>query len=52
MRTQVIPLIVGALGLISKNLRTHLKEIGMPNRTLQKLAIFGTANILRKVLQL
>ena len=46
-------MVVGALGVISKSLESHLKEIGFPNRfrTSQKSALLGTATILRKVLE-
>ena len=52
-KTKVIPVIVGAVGVISKKLKGHLKEIGIPNRvrTLQKSALLGMATILRKVLE-
>ena len=46
-------MVVGALGMIPKSLKSHLKKkIGIPNRvrTLQKSALFGMATILRKVL--
>ena len=42
---KVVPVVVGALGVIPKNLKNHLKEIEIPNRvrTLQKSDLLGTA---------
>ena len=47
LKTKVIQVIVGTLGVILKNLKGHLKEIGIPNRvrTLQMHALLGTAII-------
>ena len=50
---EVIAVVVGALVLASKNLKRHLKEIGIPNKvkTLQKSAVLGTTTILRKAIE-
>ena len=52
-KAKVVPVVVGALGAIAKRLKSHLKEIRIPNRvrTLQKSALLGTATILKKVLE-
>jgi len=52
VKTQVIPVIIGATGTISKSFRKYVSnipgkhEVKLP----QKTAILGTAHILRKVL--
>ena len=52
-RTKVVPVVVGALGSVSKKLAGHLEQIGIKNRTrtMQKSALLGSAHILRKVLE-
>jgi hypothetical protein len=52
VKTRVIPVIIGATGIISKLFRKYVSAIpGNHNvRELQKTAILGTAHILRKVL--
>ena len=49
---KVIPVVVGALGSISKKLEKCIEELGIVISTalLQKTALPGTARILRKVL--
>ena len=49
---KVIPVVVGALGSISKKLKNCIKELGVVISTilLQKTALLGTARILTKVL--
>ena len=51
-RTKVLPVVVGALGSVSKKLAGHLEQLGIKDRTrmMQKLALLGSAHILRKVL--
>jgi hypothetical protein len=51
-KVKVIPVIIGAIGTISKSLRHHRSNIPGKHeiKELQKPAIFGTAHILRKVL--
>jgi hypothetical protein len=52
VKTNVIPIIIGAAGTISKSFRKYVSY--MPGnhkvKELQKTAILGTAHILRKVL--
>ena len=52
VKTKVIPVIIGAIGTISKSLRTYVSNIPGNHevKELQKTAILGTAHILRKVL--
>ena len=48
----VIPIVVGALGTLTANLKKNLKELGIPNviPCLQKSALLGTGSILRRTL--
>ena len=52
VKTKVIPVIIGAIGTISKSFRKYLSNIPgkYEVKELQKTAILGTAHILRKVL--
>jgi hypothetical protein len=52
LKTNVIPVITGATGTISKSFRKHLSNIPGKHEIeeLQKTAILGTAHTLRKVL--
>jgi hypothetical protein len=52
LKTNVIPVIIGATGTISKSFRKYVSNIPGNHKVkeLQKTAIFGTAHILRKVL--
>jgi len=52
VKTKVIPVIIGATGTISKSFRKYLRNIPGKHevKELQKIAILGTAHILRKVL--
>ena len=47
----IVPIIVGALGPIPKDLEYNLEKLGISYNaeTLQKSVLLGTANILRKV---
>jgi hypothetical protein len=51
---KVIPIVVGALGTVTKNLGKYVVELGMDPKysqpAIQKSAILGTARILRRVL--
>ena len=51
---KIIPLIVGSLGAIPKQFGNRLKQIGITAGTaqVQKTVLFGTARILRKVLEI
>jgi hypothetical protein len=52
VKTNVIPLITGATGTVSKSFRKYLSNVpGIHEvKDLQKTAILGTTHILRKVL--
>ena len=52
MRTETVPVIVGALGLIKEGMVQNLGEIpGASNiNELQKIILLGTAHILRRFL--
>ena len=52
VKTNVIPVIIGATGTVSKSFRKYLSNITGKHRIkeLQKTAILGTAHTLRKVL--
>lgn len=51
---KVIPIVIGALGTVSSNLKPALENIGMGNTlgSIQMTAILASARILRKVLRL
>ena len=49
----MVPIVIGALGAIPKNLKNHLDSIGVDKiavQQLQKAALLGTAHILSKYL--
>ena len=47
----VVPIVIGALGTFSKNLKTSFKKIGLDyTLLLQKASLLGTARILRRTL--
>ena len=52
VKAKVIPVITGLTGTISKSLRQYLSNVPGKHKIkeLQKIAILGTAHILRKVL--
>jgi len=52
VKTEVIPVIIGATGTISKSFRKYVSNIPGKHevKELQKTVILGTAHILRKVL--
>jgi hypothetical protein len=52
VKTWVIPVIIGAIGTISKSFRKYVSTLSGNSevRELQKTAILGTARIFRKVL--
>ena len=53
-KVEVIPVVVGALGAVSKGLNKSLQNIGIRVRPgqVQKTALLGTARILRRVLDI
>ena len=52
-KVTVIPVVIGALGAVSKEFDKWIEKIGINLRTghVQKTALLGTARILRKVLE-
>ena len=50
----VVPIVIGALGIVSTNLKKYLEKLGLKVKValLQKATLLGTARILRKVLEL
>ena len=54
VKVKIIPLVVGSLGAIRKQFSNRLKQIGITAGTaqVQKTVLFGTARILRKVLEI
>jgi len=52
LKTKAIPVMIGATGTISKSFRKYVSNIPGKHevKELQKTAILGTAQILRKVL--
>ena len=52
-KVTVIPIIVGALGTVGKDLENYIEQLGITIwlEHLQKTALLGTARILRKVLE-
>ena len=52
-KVSVIPVVVGALGCVTKDAEQCIEKIGIKIRTevIQKTAFLGTARILRKVLE-
>jgi hypothetical protein len=53
MKCFVMPVIIGATGIVSKSLQKYLETIPEQHSivSLQKTAILGTSQIIRKVLQ-
>ena len=54
VRTEVIPIVVGALGTIPMRLKENLRAIGVDTsiELIQRSALLGSARILRKVLEM
>ena len=52
-KVEVIPIVVGALGAVSKKLDKWIEKLGIQIKIelLQKTALLGTARILRKSLE-
>jgi hypothetical protein len=53
MKCFVIPVIIGATGIVTKGLKQYLETIPGKHSidSLQKTALLGTSHIIRKVLQ-
>ena len=54
VNTEIVPLVIGTLGSVSKQLKTYINVIGIPNIIVspQISTITNTARILRDVLSL
>ena len=54
MSTKIIPIVIGSLGVVSKNLPGYLRDLQVPDVLggLQTSAVVGTTIILRKVLSI
>ena len=54
VKTKVVPIVIGALGTVTKSFNGYLTEIGVSTKIhlLQKSTLLGTARILRKVLEI
>ena len=52
LNMKVVPVVVGALGTVTKELETAIEDMGIPDVIggLQTTAVIATAAILRKVL--
>ena len=50
----VVPVVIAALGAVSVNFKEYMRQIGVNVRLeiIQKIALLGSAKILRKVLSL
>ena len=53
-KSEVIPVVVGALGCVSKDFKGWIEKLGIEVNlgTIQKTALLGTARILRKVMEI
>jgi len=53
MKCTIIPIIIGATGIVTRNLRKDLEALPGKHSidSLQKTAVLGTSHIIRKVLQ-
>ena len=53
-RVIVLPVVIGALEVVSVNFKKNMKQIGVKVglEVIQKTALLGTAKILRKVVSL
>ena len=54
VNTTIVPIVVGALGLISNDFDQYTKEVPgtISKSEVQKITLMGTAHILRKVLMM
>ena len=54
MKTTTIPVVIGALGLIKKGMEKYVKQIpgNIKVHEIQKIALLGTAHILRRTLSI
>ena len=51
---EVVPVVIGALGSVTKEFDGWTEKLGLTNNVgvMQKIALLGTARILRKVLEM
>ena len=54
MKTEAIPIVIGALGTIRKGMENNIRNVSgnMNTRTIQKTCLLGTARILCKALSI
>ena len=54
LKATVIPIVVGALGMVKRGIQNHLKSLpGEPKlQEIQKIVLTSTAHILRKALSI
>ena len=54
VKAKVIPIVLGALGTVTRSLSNYIKEIGVKTqiKLIQKSVLLGTARVLRKVLEI
>ena len=54
MKTSTVPIVVGTLGLVKKGLKTYINQIleYIRIQELQKIALLGSAHILRRTLSI
>ena len=54
MKTKVVPIVVGALGTVTKDFESCVKLLPetISSNEIQKIALLGTAHILRKILSI
>ena len=54
VRTEIVPIVIGALGTVPKRLEGYLKRLGVPDTIgiLQTSALLGTVRILKNILSL
>ena len=54
VKAKVIPIVLGALGTVTRSLSNYIKEIGVKTqiKLIQKSVLLGTARVLKKVLEI
>ena len=54
VKVKVIPVVIAALGTVPRQLKNMMKEMGIPikDAQIQMTVLFGTARIIRKVLEI
>ena len=52
LKTTTLPVIVGALGMIKKRTDKHIYKITGHSQPIQKIALCGTAHLLRRILSI